>query len=560
VPSEDSLLEAELWLKERFLRVKHAGGALNELLFQIANRTQVRDRCIAENFQGCDPLSAEREWNKTMPYFENLKRLGLKSFSSRFNPLLQFVPHHYCHARAAAALSPFSNSLIIVNDEAGNLWEDIPRKYGDAAFVPAPELSAEAREFYTVYRQKGARLECIEKKWQFRSRTESRSAGHLYTAAAEYIFGSCWSHGKVMGLAPFGRSDAFAASTKEALIKNLAAGKRFNGRSKKEWENCGRFEHYADAAAAVQEYFERWLVERVSDLKRRFPRVENLILTGGCALNCVANMKLVRSGLFSSVYVPPFPGDESISFGAACCLRYEAPTSPWKPLSWDEQIPNFGPKKSAPDGESCRTAFSSWKVHLVNDPSAVAADLLRRHKIVGWFQGRSESGPRALGFRSILANPLQPGIKDYLNSRIKGRENFRPYGCSVLWEEADRYFCVPRGFESPFMSFAPWVREEWRTKLKEVTHKDGTSRIQTVRKAQNPLLHRCLEEMRRRIGVSCVLNTSLNVMGEPIVETLGDLRKLLESTPLDAAIVGNCLVENAACDVDSRTKRGRVRA
>ncbi|MDE1977388.1 MAG: hypothetical protein KGI84_09050, partial [Elusimicrobia bacterium] len=472
MPMRGPVRESELWLKERFLRVKHAGGALDGLLFRIANKTRIRDEGIAESFLGCEPLRGELEWDKVMPYFANLERLGLGLFSRRYNPHIRFFPHHYCHARAAAALSPFSRSLIVVNDEAGNLWGDVPREFRGAALAPPPEPPSAAREFYTVYRQVGARLQCVEKKWQLKRGPANGSVGRLYSAAAQYIFNSYWSHGKVMGLAAFGRPGKPAASAREVLREKFAADKRFQGRGKKEWESCGRIGHYADAAAAVQEYFERWLAERIADLKRRFPREENLILTGGCALNCVANMKLARQGLFSSVYVPPFPGDESIAFGAACGLRYGDSTSPWKPLSWDEQVPNFGPKESEPDDKSCRAAFAGWKARRVADPGAAAADLLRRHKVVGWFQGRSESGPRALGFRSILANPLQAGIKDYLNGRIKGRESFRPYGCSVLWEDAGRYFCVPKGFESPFMSFAPHVREEWREKLGEITHKD----------------------------------------------------------------------------------------
>jgi len=554
LPVNGPLLETEIILKERFVRVKHAGGPLDHFLFKIAKNGSIAEDCIAENFAFWDPINAEQRWNESFPYFDNLKRLGLASFTRHFNPNLRFFTHHYCHARSAAALSPFEKSLIIVNDGGGNPWSDFTSKHEEAAFPPPPALTGHAREFYTVYRQSGSRLSCVEKKWQPQNPASADevegaaagdiSLGWLFTRASQYVFNSDWAQGKVMGLAAFGRPGAMKVKKRKIFFKNLDKGKRFTGSGKWAWEGCDLIEHYADISAAVQEYFEQWLLDSAADLKRRFPREENLILTGGCALNCVANMKLAQSGLFSSIYVPPFPGDESTAFGAACSLRYENPNESWQPWPWKSQVPNFGPRESEPDEKSCRIIFSGWNVRRLKDPAVTAAELLGQHKVIAWFQGRSESGPRALGFRSIFANALQPGIKEYLNEVIKGRERFRPYGCSVLWEKASRYFCVPRGFESPFMSFAPRVREEYRDLLGEIAHKDGTSRIQTVRKSQNPLLHRCLQEVERSTGVGCILNTSLNVMGEPIVETLRDLRLLLEKVPLDAAIAGGCLIEN----------------
>jgi carbamoyltransferase len=541
LPVHESPLGMELLLKERFTRVKHAGGELNQLLFKVVDKVVVVPERIAEtSFRG-----AEQMWNAREPYFEILRRCGLGAYTIQFNPKLRLFTHHYAHARAAATLSPFSNSLIIVFDGSGNCRSDFAAGHPEITCFPPPSVPGTPLESCTVYRQTGSRLECVLKEWQFfDNMTGHKGLGWLFTLAAVHIFNDRWAEGKVMGLAALGRPDVYTVRTREELFGKLGDGNAFRGRGKRPWEECGRVQYYADIARAVQEHFERSLFELAEKLKQRFPDEENLILTGGCALNCIANMKLVDKGLFKSFYVPPFPGDDSVALGSACALRYENESEPWSPCPWEDQIPNFGPRESAPSAAACRDIFKGWTLRELSDPAAEAARLLSRGKIVAWFQGRSESGPRALGFRSILADPGRPEIQDYLNERVKGREKFRPYGCSVLWEDAATYFEIPRGFESPFMSFAPRVRGPWRERLGGIAHADGTSRIQTVRKSQNPLLHRCLEEMRRVRGIGCVLNTSLNVMGEPIVETLADLRRFLEKTPMDAAVAGNILIEN----------------
>jgi len=557
MPGAAAITETDILLKERFTRIKHDTGHLDILALLIPGGLIVRKDRVAGNPSLWEPLigpsaAAVRDMLKS---YDGFVELAGTPFLSPTYPHARRLTHHYCHARAAVALSPFENALVLVNDGSGDLRSAFPPDHEEILkFSRATRASpGEAAEFYTVYRQSGSRLDCVMKEWQnpgnvydlidgpgFRGR---RSMGVFYYGSSLYVFNAPWQEGKVMGLAAYGHPEALKIGRKEDFFIKLGREKRFLGRGKREWENSGRFEHYADVAAAVQGYFEKWLLELAADLKRRFPEEENLILTGGCALNCAANMKLAEAGLFSSIYVPPFPGDDSIAFGAASGLRYGEFGEPWRPLSWESQTASFGSAKSAPEEKACRKVFQGWETRRLNDPAAAAA-WLAKGKIIAWFQGRSESGPRALGCRSLLADPSRPGMKDRLNGFVKGRESFRPYGCSVIWEEAAEYFDVPRGFESPFMSFTPRVREPYRDRLKEIVHADGTSRIQTVRLSQNPLFYRLLEEMKRRTGVGCVLNTSLNVMGEPIVETLADLRRFLEKTPVDAAVAGNLLISN----------------
>jgi carbamoyltransferase len=167
---------------------------------------------------------------------------------------------------------------------------------------------------------------------------------------------------------------------------------------------------------------------------------------------------------------------------------------------------------------------------------------LARKWLIAWFHGRSESGPRALGNRSILARVDVPGLKDDLNARVKGRESFRPYGSSVLQEHAAEYFEVPSDFEAPFMSFAPRVKPKYAELLKEVTHVNGTSRIQTVSEGQNPRYRALIQALGDLTGLYCVLNTSLNIMGEPIVETMQDAKRFLEGTPVDALVLEDVVI------------------
>jgi carbamoyltransferase len=171
---------------------------------------------------------------------------------------------------------------------------------------------------------------------------------------------------------------------------------------------------------------------------------------------------------------------------------------------------------------------------------------LAKGLVVAWFQGRSESGPRALGNRSILANPMVAGLKDRLNAEIKFREDFRPYGCSVLQECAHEYFEVEKGFNNPYMSFAVKTRENQRRRLSQVTHIDGSSRMQTVGKAQNPLFYELIKAFGEKTGLNCLLNTSLNIMGEPIVETAEDARKFLLATPVDGMAIGRFYIQKRA--------------
>ncbi len=387
------------------------------------------------------------------------------------------------------------------------------------------------------------KIKCVFKSWQNFSESKinfphqwSEGLGSLYEKSAEYIFNDKRAAGKVMGLAAFGKASKL--EVRSVFLDTLDWKDAFKGKGKTQWESSNRFSLYADIAATVQNHFEESVLRLVKKLRSEFPEYGNLILTGGCALNCTTNMKIFDQKIFDQIYVPPFPGDESIGLGAASLLYHERSGNVWEPRSWSSQHGYFGSPNSVPQNHEIEQKFASFKVEKPNSITDFTSQKIAEGAVIGWFQGRSETGPRALGNRSLLARADKPGIKDHLNLRIKMREDFRPYGCSVLFDKASEYFKVPSGFENPFMSFAVQTRPQYLDILREVTHFDQTSRMQTVRQTQNSIFYDLIEKVGQRTGIFCVLNTSLNVMGQPIVETLEDAYKFLLNTPVDGLAIG----------------------
>ena len=260
-------------------------------------------------------------------------------------------------------------------------------------------------------------------------------------------------------------------------------------------------------------------------------------------MNCTFNGKLVAKKLFKEVYIPPNPGDEGIGLGAALSSIIEDYKSDWKITPWNKQSSSRGLKSSAPTDQLIQDVFAG---HKITRPTALLREVAHRlasGKIIAFFQGRSEIGPRSLGNRSILASPARKELKKYLNENVKFREEFRPYGCTVQWDKAHEYFDISKGFENPFMSFAVPVREKYKTVLADLSHIDGTSRMQTLHREQNEKLYDLLEVMEQLTGLPILLNTSLNVMNEPIVETVHDLKRFLDTSNISTAVVGDYLIQ-----------------
>jgi carbamoyltransferase len=294
-----------------------------------------------------------------------------------------------------------------------------------------------------------------------------------------------------------------------------------------------------DIASSLQKTIEEAIVRLAQALSRIHPS-ENLCMAGGVSYNCVANMEVFRRGGFKRVWIQPAAGDNGAALGAALLAHYSVLASPAsrQPARHDTCLgPQFEDDEILAALKEANIPFEQFSTEdLCRQTSA----LLFRGLIVGWFQSRMEFGPRALGNRSILANPCFPTMKDILNSRVKFREEFRPFAPAVLAEAASRYFDL--GFESPFMLFTPQVRPEAAAKIPSVTHVDGSARVQTVSRSDNPRFHLLIEQFAKLSGIPILINTSFNVAGEPIVCTPADAVRCFLNTGIDALAIGDCLV------------------
>ena len=541
----DKIESNQILLTERLTQKKASGAWPEMAITMLEKEFGSKFSVISENRDVITPSSFEEAINTTIPFYPYLKKKGLHHYTSYFNKNIKYITHHLSHAYAAIAMSPFQNAIVVVMDGAGSNSLDFRTEY--ISGNPEVSFPKNAHESCSIFLQTGPSLKLINKNWQTFRKSKipdhefSEGIGMLYEKAAEFIFNNKRSAGKVMGLAGFGRgvniSDPFN------YLETLNWNNSFKSGSKEEWENSPFQANYRDIAASVQLTYESHLNTLIKELKKQFPKIDNLILTGGTALNCTNNFKLLEAKIFNNIYVPPFPSDECISYGASNYFFINENKDLWSPKKLSHQHGFLGSPKSVPIKDTTLSVFQNYEVECPEDIIEFTSELLIKGKVIGWFQGRSEAGPRALGNRSILANVEIPNLKNYLNESIKFREDFRPYGCSVIQEKASEYFSVSNDFHNPYMSFAVPVKEMFQGRLKEVSHIDNTSRMQTVTSEFNCKFYSLLKSFGDKSGLYCLLNTSLNIMGKPIVETIQDAKVFLDSTNVDGIVIGNIYIK-----------------
>jgi carbamoyltransferase len=317
-------------------------------------------------------------------------------------------------------------------------------------------------------------------------------------------------------------------------------------------------QHHLDLAASLQDVLEDAVLELAGWL-REASGERQLAMAGGVALNCVMNARLRDSGIFDAVWVQPAAGDAGTALGAALWVdaRERLPAKGQEPSEQTDAIP-LAPRCWHMDHAYLGPGFSDEQIeellrwaklpyrrldNLADDTAA----LLAQNKIIGWFQGRMEFGPRALGARSILASPIDPAMQARLNE-LKDREDFRPVAPAVLHEEFARWFkpADANGGISPFMLFVYEVQPGKGARIPSACHTDSTARVQTVHASTNPRFHALLQAFAQRTGVPVLVNTSFNVRGEPIVCTPKAAVEAFYSTPLDALVIGSFLIEKPA--------------
>jgi carbamoyltransferase len=568
--------------EERFSRNKHDSGfpvnavryCLQEGGLEVGDLAAVafydkpylKFERLLETYHGFAPrgltsfLSAIPVWIKEKLFMRRMLREELEKISPG-KAMLLFPEHHLSHAASAFYPSPFKEAAVLTIDGVGE-WATTTISRGEGKDI-------------TVLRQLDF----------------PHSLGLLYSAFTYYCgFKVNSGEYKLMGLAPYGREgservEAFRSAILDELVDlredgslllnmdyyDFATGltmtrdegwQRLFGVERREPES-DLSQDYMDLALAVQQVTEE-VVMRLARTARELTGSKNLCLAGGVSLNCVANGKLLGSGIFDGLWIQPAAGDAGGALGAALAgwhiwrgMDREAPAQ------GDAMAGSYlGPEYSDCDIRRVARRREAPHRHFCSEEELFAetAGLLSEGNVVGWFQGRMEYGPRALGNRSILGDPRNPEMQKKMNLKIKYREGFRPFAPSVLAEHASEYFGL-NGEASPYMLLVAPVQEEHRRPVPEnygelelfdrlyvrrsdvpaVTHVDFSARIQTVHKETNPRYHGLIEAFRQLTGCPLLVNTSFNVRGEPIVCTPEDAYVCFMRTEMDYLVMGDCL-------------------
>ncbi|HET6980151.1 MAG TPA: carbamoyltransferase C-terminal domain-containing protein [Pyrinomonadaceae bacterium] len=454
------------------------------------------------------------------------------------------IPHHYGHAVSVFATSGFAESAVLIVDGAGSPVEDL--RPDEVKVLNGNPV--DGWETISLYHASDTNIIPLEKHaidrggWLVPYEGEMPSFGSLggmFSAAAQQIFGEVTEAGKVMGLAPYGEktfptNDFFEIENRGFCFKD-AVSLRF--RHAERWPH--RQSEYEGLAYSVQSALEDALLYLVRHL-REMSGSENLCYAGGVALNSVANERIIRESGFKNVYIMAAAEDSGTAIGAAYHGLWHLTQHNSR-----KQILHDAPGRRYSTAEISAAIAASPDVTVAESKDVIsdAAQLLCEGKIIGWFDGGSELGPRALGQRSILCDPRRPDGKEILNRRVKMREAFRPFAPAVLVEEAADWFDfgdTPR--ESPFMLRVVDVKPEQRDRVPAIVHVDGTGRVQTLTRENNGRFYELVKRFHAETGVPMLLNTSFNRMGEPIVETPAHAIACLLNTGLDCCVFEDRIV------------------
>jgi carbamoyltransferase len=431
----------------------------------------------------------------------------------------RYVDHHLAHALSSYAYSGFDDAAVVVMDGRG-AWEAT-----------------------SIWHGHGGRLDhVLTLDWP-------DSLGLFYAQFTGFLgFVPNSDEWKVMGLAPYGQpgidlgayispdDSPYRVHAKTVVGDGVGFSHfapRLGAPRAPESEISA---HHKNVAFAVQDACERAMMSVVK-LALTKTKSKNLCLAGGVALNSKANGKIAAAGLVEQIFVQPAASDDGVALGAALAPYTDGNGKlPSKPMRHGYWGPAF-------DDDAVEKALETYKIRYtkLSDPAQTAAQLLSEGKILGWFEGRMEFGPRALGSRSIIADPRDPEMNAKVNKAVKFREWWRPFAPSFKKEAAPEY--LESAYDSPFMILTAQVRPEKRRVIPSVTHVDGSARPQTVEREINPLYYRLIDEFGKITGVPVIMNTSFNLRGEAIVHTPTDALRTFFSSGMDALAIGSFLVE-----------------
>jgi carbamoyltransferase len=483
-----------------------------------------------------DPVT--REFYDTVLSRESLLKLVARDLKNFPAERVHHLSHHLAHAASAYYTSGWDECLVAVFDAMGE-------SHGT-----------------TIYEGKGGELHRLA------AFSAQDSIGIFYSLLTQHLgFDFNSDEYKIMGLAPYGDPARFQEfferevvlrddgsiripmlrlnktrderenylATRDYLNRNLIPARTPNGEIA---------DGHRDIAAALQACLNRALLHICGSFGKSTGH-ERLAQAGGVALNCTANGHLLRSGLFKDIYIQPAAGDDGSALGAALYYSAQNETTPNARMA----VPLLGP---AYDDKSVRHAINAFidKITVqdfasLEETCAVAANLIASGSVLAWFRGAMEFGPRALGNRSILADPGRPEMRDRINAMVKKREAFRPFAPAVALEEVAKWFDVEPGTELPYMITIVDVRPQWREVLPAITHVNGSARVQTVSARDNPAFHQLLRAVGEKTGRQMALNTSFNVKGQPIVNTPTEAIETFLSTGIDCLFLENHLIRRA---------------
>jgi carbamoyltransferase len=562
--------------EERFTRKKHDASYPKNAIYYVLKEASLKlsevDHIVfyekpflkferlLETYVGFSP-SGFKSFFMSMPLWLSEKLFqkkmlfdALKEQDNNFNDIkkINFSEHHLSHAASAFFPSPYEEAIILTLDGVGE-WATT-----------------------TISLGKNNKINIL-KEIHF-----PHSLGLLYSAFA-YFLGFKVNSGeyKVMGLAPYGEPnfkdiildklidvkedgsfrlnmDYFNYATGLTMTNNKFA-KLFNMERRKSEDKL--LQIHMDMAASIQAVTEEIVLKITKFLSKEF-KLENLCMAGGVALNCVANGKILKEGLFKNIWIQPASGDAGGALGAALAFYYQELDNKRKILKTDSMNGSYlGPKFSDDQVEDeLKNCGANFKKLTLDEIIKDTAKALSEEKVVGWFQGRMEFGPRSLGNRSIIADSRSEKMQTNLNLKVKYRESFRPFAPAVLFEKVSEWFEI--NSESPYMLLVADVKKSKQLKMTEkqnnlfgidklnikrsnipsVTHVDYSARIQTVHKETNPIFHKLIEEFERITKYPVLVNTSFNVRGEPIVCSSTDAFNCFMGTDLDILVCNNFIL------------------
>jgi carbamoyltransferase len=528
--------------KERLTRRKHDGGndrAAVQYCLEAAGITLSDLSLVVQcaNFEKAEIRKSQYS--------------GQRLFAEDTDIPFATLSHHLAHAWSAIGNCPFPGANVLVVDGCGSFFhqcDDLTGLELPAHVNATPDLYGEKDSFYHF---DGQRLHPLYKDFSpialygndypVRLPTSRHSIGGLYAMASEYCFGDLSDAGKLMGLAPYGepgkyKQPLFDCKDGHVWVHEPVLHEFTLPADPVHRPLRAHFQYYANIARWVQDELERAILYVVRQRLALHPH-PHLCYAGGLALNAVANKRILLETGIERLYIPPPAGDNGLSIG---CAYYG-----WMQVMQQEK-PAHQPSVFLGKTYDRDSVIAAWhsltaqegvqmQEYDNDDIIDVTAHHLAQGCIIGWYQEGAELGPRALGHRSILADPRLPGIRDRINASVKFREDFRPFAPAVLAEDVALYF--ENALESPYMLLVDNIRPEWRDVLQGVVHTDGSGRLQTVTPDWNPSFQQLIAAFKAQTGSGVLINTSLNRKGMPIVETPAEALQLFTTTAIDVLVV-----------------------